>query len=184
MKKMMIVSLMIFVMGMCVFSAERFMVSVVGNYFVPADGGYKDIYGSSMFDPELKAGYKIFGDVYIWAGYGFFSRTGETKELKEEAKSTQHFLSAGAGYNGTISKRMGFNVELGLFNASYKEEAMDEAVTGSAMGFGVKGEILFGFGKGLFAKITLGYTRASDTIEEEDIKLGGFNSGIGVEVRF
>ena len=184
MKKFLLISVIVLVFSVCVFSNERFIVSVVGNFLSPADSYYKEIYGSSVFDPELKAGYKIVKDVYIWAGYGFLSKKGTTPTLGENAKATQNFVSSGIGYNGKISGKVGFNAELGLFFASYREEAMEEVITGSATGFGVKGEILYGFGKGLFIKTSFGYTSASDEVEDVKIKLGGMKAGIGVEVRF
>jgi len=184
MRKIMFVSLMILVLGVWAFSEEKFMVSVVGNYLNPSDSGYKDIYGNSVLFPEFKAGYKLLKGFYIWAGYGFFSKKGTTSELKQEAKSTQHFLSFGIGYDGKISEKFGYKAELGLLNASYKEEAMNEEIAGSSIGFGVEAGVLFRIFSGFFVKISAGYLSASDKIEDVGIKLGGFKTGIGVEARF
>ena len=184
MRKIMFVSLMILVLCVCGLSGEKFMVSVVGNYLHPSDSGYKDIYGSSVYYPELKAGYKVYKGFFIWAGYGFFSKEGTTTELKQEARSTQHFLSFGIGYDGKISKRFGYKAELGLLNASYKEEAFGEKETGNSIGFGVETGILYEISSSFFIKISVGYLSASDKVEDVEIKLGGFKTGIGVEVRF
>lgn len=184
MRKIMFVSLMILVLCVCGFSEEKFMVSVVGNYLNPSDSGYKDIYGSDVFYPELKAGYKLYKGFYIWTGYGFFSKKGTTTELKQEAKSTQHFLSFGIGYDRKISEKFGYKAELGLLNASYKEEAMGEEVTGNSIGFGIEAGILYRVWSGFFVKISAGYLSASDKVEDVEIKLGGFKAGIGVEARF
>jgi hypothetical protein len=184
MKKTLRVSLIIFVLCISVFSGEKFMVSVAGNYLNPSDSGYKDVYGSSVLLPEIKAGYKLYKGFYIWAGYGFFSKEGTTTELKQEAKSTQHFLSFGIGYDGKISKKFGYKAELGLLNASYKEEAFGEKVTDNSIGFGIETGILYRIWSGIFIKISAGYLSASDTVEDVKIKLGGFKAGIGLEARF
>lgn len=184
MKKTLRVSLIIFVLCISVFSGEKFMVSVAGNYLTPSDSGYKDVYGSSVLLPEIKAGYKLYKGFFIWAGYGFFSKKGTTTELEQEAKSTQHFLSFGIGYDGKISKRFGYKAELGLLNASYKEEAFGEKVTDNSIGFGIETGILYRIWSGIFIKISAGYLSASDTVEDVKIKLGGFKAGIGLEARF
>ena len=184
MRKIIFVSLMILVLSVCGFSEEKFMVSVVGNYLNPSDSGYKDIYGSSVLYPELRAGYKLYKGFYIWAGYGFFSKKGKTVELKQEAKSTQRFLSVGIGYDGKISEKFWYKAELGLLNASYKEEAMNEEIKGSSIGFGVEAVVLYRIFSGFFVKIYAGYLSASDKVGDVEIKLGGFKSGIGVEARF
>jgi len=184
MKKILFVSLMVFVLCASVFSGEKFMVSATGNYLYPSDSGYKDVYGSSLYYPEFKAGYKLYNGFYIWAGYGFFSEKGTTTELGQKAKSTQNFLSFGIGYNGKFSGKLEYKAELGGFNADYKEEAMGEEVTGNSVGFGVETGILYRVWSSFFIKISAGYLSASDKVEEVEIKLGGFKAGIGVEARF
>ena len=89
--------------GSPAWAGEALPVRVSGNVLLPADSGYKDIYGQSAFLPEIKAGMSLSGPFYLWAGYGPVSKKGETLVLKAEAKSTQHFISAGAGYRGTLS---------------------------------------------------------------------------------
>jgi hypothetical protein len=184
MNKILCATLMILVLCVFVFSGEKFMVSVTGNYLHPSDSGYKDVYGSSIFYPEIKAGYKLYEDFFIWAGYGFFSKNGTTTELDQEAKSTQHFLSFGIGYDGKISENFGYKAEIGLLNVSYREEAMNEKITGSSIGFRVDAGILYKIFSNFFVKISSGYISASDTVQDVEIKLGGFRAGIGLELRF
>jgi len=184
MRKIMFVSVLISVLCVYVFSEGKFMVSVAGNYLIPSDSGYKDIYGSSVLYPELKAGYRLVKGFYIFAGYGFFAKKGTTLEFNQEAKSTQHFLSFGIGHDGKISNRFGYKAELGLLHASYREESMGEEVTGNSIGFGIEAGILYRINSVLFVKVSAGYLNASDRIEDVEIDLGGFKTGIGVEVRF
>jgi hypothetical protein len=184
MRKTLFVSVMVFVLCAFVFSGEKFMVSATGNYLNPSDSGFKDVYGNSVYYPEIKAGYILFGGFYVWGGYGFFSKEGTTTELEQRAKSSQHFLSFGFGYCGKFSEKFGYKAELGLFNADYKEEAMGEQVTGNSIGFGIEAGILYRVLSSLFFKISAGYLSASDKVEDVEIKLGGFKAGIGVEARF
>ena len=184
MKKLISISLMILFLWISVYADEKFMVTAAGSFLMPSDKNYKEIYGKGKFYPEIKAGYKIYRDFYIWAGYGFFSARGTTiPTLNEEAESSQNFLSLGAGYSKKITNRLEYKLELGAFSVSYKEEAMEEKVTGSALGFRLEGGIVFDLIKTFFAEMTIGYLKASDTVEGISIKLGGFKIGIGFGVR-
>ena len=183
MRKIVLVSLIIMVFCVSGFSEKRAMVSLTGNYLNPSDSGYKEIYGNSVFYPEIKAGFKLYKDFYIWAGYGFFSKKGTTTELEQEAESTQHYVSFGIGYDGKISESFGYKAELGLLSASYKEEAMDEEITGSSIGYAVEAGVLCKILSSFFVKVSAGYTGASDEAGSVDIQLGGFKAGIGIEAR-
>ena len=162
---------------------QKFMVTVSGSMLFPADGGYKDVYGSSVFYPELKLAYKALNDFYVWAGYGLVSASGETVELKMAAKSSQHFISLGAGYNGSISPKLEYLVDLGAFYVGYKEEALAEEVDDSAVGFRADGSLIYRLGKNFFAGLTLGYLTASDNIMGIAVKLGGFQGGLVLGVK-
>ncbi len=166
------------------FAGERLMISASGNYLLPSDKNFKDIYGKGLFYPELKAGFKVFKGLYLWAGYGFFSANGTTPVLKLEAKSSQKFLSGGAGYLINITKKFDFKIEMGLFYASYREESMGEEVSNSAIGYRIDGGVIFNLGRIFFVEISLGNLRASDTIDDIPVKLGGFRTGIGLGLKF
>jgi hypothetical protein len=184
MRKFVFLTTVIFLLSGYAFSEGKFALSVAGNYLVPSDSGYKDVYGESVFYPELKVGFDLYKGIYIFAGYGFFTKKGRTVEFAHDAESTQNYLSFGLGYDGTISERFGYKAELGLLYASYKEESMGEKVTGSSLGFCVEAGILYRIHSVLFGKISIGYLRASDSIEDVAIELGGFKAGIGLEIRF
>jgi len=165
-------------------AGDGFQVRFTGNYLVPADSGYKDIYGKSMFYPELKAGYAFSGDFYVWAGYGFLDRQGETPVLKLEAKSSQDFLSAGLGYRGGAADGLGYFVELGLANVSYKEEAMGVTEKGSVLGFRADAGLTYTVASPLFICLELGYISTSKKVNEVTIKPGGLKAGLGVGLKF
>ena len=165
-------------------AGEQFSAEVFGSLLVPGDSGYKDIYGKSMFYPAIKAGYALSERFFIWAGYGFLCRKGETPVLKLEAKSNQHFFSLGAGYRGKLSDKLGYEAALGLVMVSYKEEAMGTSASGSAFGLRADGGLSCALFGPVFAVAELGYIYSSDKVEGETVKPGGFKAGLGLGVKF
>ena len=164
--------------------SQKFMVQINGNFLFPADGNYKDVYGSNVFFPGIRAGYCISNSIYLWLGYDYLSKSGTTPVLEEEAKSTQHFIGLGAGYRGDFSEKIGYRVQAGVVYFSYKEEALGETVSDSAIGFELEGDLVFHFNERFFILLLLGYGYGSDDVEEVSIKLGGFKSGIGLGFMF
>jgi len=173
-----------FLAGSSAWAGDGFQVRVCGSVLVPADSGYKDVYGQNAFLPEIKTGMSLSGPFYLWAGYGLVSKKGETLVLKYEAKSTQHFISAGAGYKGTLSEKLEWLAEAGLLVVSYKEEAMEVTVTGSALGFLAGAGLVYRLGERFFVAAEAGYLLASDEVEGKTIKLGGLRAGLGLGIRF
>lgn len=162
----------------------KFMISINGDIMLPADGNYKDIYGDTMFFPELNLSLKISNGFYIWGGFGMVSETGETILLGLEAKSKQNFFSLGGGYNGVLSGNLEFFVDVGAVFVTYSEETMGDKISDDAFGFRVDGILLYRLGGGLLGGVNVGYVYASDTIEDVSIKLGGFKGGLTLAIRF
>lgn len=186
MKKGILISFLVLSFIVPISAAGGFSVSFTGNYLTPADEGYKDVYGSGKFFPELKLGYKVFNGIYLWTGFGLLSATGETLELKLEAKSNQNFMSFGVGYNKDFSPKFGSKIEVGAVYISYKEESMETEVTGSAFGFRIDAGFVYNITRTFFTEVVGGYISAGDKVEEydADLKLGGFKAGVGIGVRF
>lgn len=171
-----IITLLLFAAGTAS-AADHVIVSVGMSYLQPADSGYRDVYGSRAFYPEVQAGVRLAGPLYLLGGFGILSKTGETPDLHLPAKSTQLFFTAGLACLATVSKALKFKVEAGAADVSYKEEAMETSVSGSKLGF--QGEIgLLLVGKVAFAGVNLGYLYASDTVDEVKIKLGGARASV------
>lgn len=163
---------------------KKFFIEVNGNFLFPGDSGYKDVYGSSLFYPGFEAGFKVVKDIYIFAGYGMIKDTGTTPVLGEEAKSSQNMISFGVGYSGEFSDKFGYRIGIGGVSFSYKEEALGEEVSGSKIGFLLKGGVFYNLGETFFISTSLGYSFASDTVNGVDIKLGGLQVLIGLGARF
>jgi len=175
--------MLIFISG-ALQAGQKFSASITGNILFPGDSGYRDVYGKSGFLPELKVGYSLSENIYLWAGYGYLGKKGETPVLKLEAKSTQHFLSLGAGYGGKLTAQLGYEAELGLMIVAYKEEAMETSASGTAFGFRVDAGLTYALAGPVFAAAEVGYLFASDKIEGETIKPGGFKAGLGLGAKF
>ena len=184
MKKTLTILFILIVSAGWAVAGNNFQVRFIGNYLAPADSGYKDIYGKSMFYPEFNAGYSFSSNFYIWVGYGFLNRTGETPVLKLEAKSSQSFLSLGLGYGGSFSDALGWFAELGLVNASYKETAMNVTESGSVLGFRADTGLTYAVSGPLFACLELGYISTSNKVNSVTIKPGGLKLGLGLGAKF
>lgn len=179
--------LSLFVMFAIVLNAsgdgKKMFIEVQGAVMLPSDGDFKDIYGSSVIYPRVKAAYKFGDHIYAFFGCGPFNITGETPVLKEESKSKQKICQIAAGYEGDISDKMQFRLEAGGANFTYEEEAFGESVDGSKFGIYLGGSMVYNFSKSFFATFNLGYMGASDKIGEVSIKLGGVHTGIGIGFR-
>jgi hypothetical protein len=163
---------------------RKFMVQIYGQVFFPSDENFQDVYGSSVFLPGLKVGYRILDKIYIWLGYDYLFQKGTTPVLEEEAESCQHFISLGGGYQGRISSAVGYKAELGLCAVSYTEASMGEEVSDTAIGVLFDSGIIFKLGEKFFGMVQAGYGYASDRIEGVRIKLGGFRTGAGFVICF
>jgi hypothetical protein len=184
MRKKFFALFMILLLTAYVSAGEKFMVVLSGIYLNPADKDYKEIYGSGKFYPELKLGLKLSTKIYLWVGYGLLAAKGTTPVLELETTSKQQFISGGVGYWANISKSIGFRLTVGLLYVLYREEAMSTEVSDSAVGFRAEGSVIFNIGKVFFLEVLAGYLGASDTIDEETIKLGGIGGGIGLGIKF
>jgi hypothetical protein len=163
-------------------ASDRLLVAAGVSYLLPADSGFKDVYGSRVFYPEAWAGVRVFRGVHVLGGFGWFTKKGTTPELELPAKSTQRLLWAGLGYVGEVNRSILFKVEAGPARIGYKEEALDLSVSGSALGFRAGFGLIF-LGEAVFTALDIGYIGASDTVGDVPIKLGGFKATLSVGVR-
>jgi hypothetical protein len=188
MKKTLIIIISLMLAGSLVMGAEetskKFRIQLEGTLLMPADGNYKDVYGSTVFYPGIEAGFSLSDNFFLWFGFGYLSKSGTTPVLEEEASSTQNILGLGGGYQGDFSEKLGFRVQAGILYISYKEEALGEEVSDSAIGFGLEGSLVMNFSDTIFGLVFLGYDYASDDVEGVNIKLGGFKIGLGLGIHF
>jgi hypothetical protein len=175
-------AVMFMLSGLC--AEPRFSLSLAAGLQWPADSNYKETYGQSVFLPELKAGFSVTPNIYLWAGYGLATAKGKTVVLELESKSSQNYLQVGAGYEGALSGKLGFKAELGLADILYREEALGETVSGSAIGFVLSGSLTYSLSEMFYLLAEAGYLYAKKTINAVGVKMGGPRAGFGAGLNF
>lgn len=162
----------------------RFFVSLKVGYLMSIDEDFKTVYGTGSVFPQVKAGFRIARNFYIWGGYGAVSAKGTVPEVNADAKTSQNFLSVGFKYSRDFPGKVGYKLEAAAVNISYREETLDLEIKDSAKGFGVELGLLFNIKQRLYTEVSAGYIYGTDLVLNKKIKLGGFKTGLGVGVRF
>jgi len=184
MKRIIISIGVVLLLSLSLYSGEKGSVRVTVGPLISADSNFTDIYGDVGFYPEIKAGYKIFRNIFFWIGYGYLSKKGTTPVLKLETVSVQHYFSFGAGFTSRIAEKLYYKAELGLFLVNYKEKAMGDTRSESDDGLHFNIGVIYNFSHRIFTEVSLGYLTAVDEVDEKSIKLGGFRTIIGLGVYF
>lgn len=163
----------------------KFFLGASVNMLQPADGNFKEIYGSQRTFPGIKAGFFFSKGFYLWGSCGFFSGSGEIDiyGTKMEAKTKQRFISFGPGYSAALAGRINYHLEAGAVSFTYEEEAMETKVSASSFGVAINLGVSYHFGRFFYADIFTTYM-ADSTEQARKIKLGGVTAGIGVGMRF
>ncbi len=164
----------------------KFFIKAGLNVLMPGDSTFKELYGNSQMVPEAKVGFFFTKKVYVWGGFGAFSKTGELvifdTVISTEVK--QRFLSGGVGYSTPVTDKFNFRVEAGVVSFHVEEDALDMNITDNAIGFRGDVGVTYAFGKSFFCDLYAGYMTASDTVNDYDVKYGGLYSGLMLGVRF
>ncbi len=72
-------------LSFCLFlpaAGGRFFASAGAAALFSGDSVFKTIYGNVQFGPELRAGYDLNKNFYLWLGCGFFAAKGEVPEVE------------------------------------------------------------------------------------------------------
>jgi hypothetical protein len=159
-------------------------LELTGAYLRPADGGFREVYGSGGMMPGLRLEANVLKDVSLYASYGYFSRKGTTPVLEAEAKVTQNYVTLGAAWRKGLSEKLAMGLFAGVLYVSYKEEALGETVSDNAVGFDAGVDLRWAIAGKLFLSPFLSYLLANDTVEDVKVKLGGLRAGIGLGMTF
>ena len=162
---------------------ERFFLGIWGGYFSHSNSDFREVYGSGSLCPEVKTGIKVYKNVYLWCGYGYFSTKGETLFFQEETTFSQHFFSLGPGFRVKLNPALSLEGEIGIYHVRYKEEALGEKLSGPAPGFRLNLGMMLSISQSFFADISVSYLWASEKIDGASVELGGLKTGIGIGVR-
>ena len=179
-----------FMLILLIASAEaqthRFQLELDLSYLAHRDSTYKDLYGNGSFFPELKAGIRLFSGLQATGGYGYFKEKGSIAGLEgeaAEAESLQTYYSAGLEYLFEVSWSWTFTVSGEYIWIDLEESAFFNIIKANSNAFRVGAGFIYDIGHGFFFEIFGAYASGDDTINEIDIKLGGFQGGIGLGFR-
>jgi hypothetical protein len=163
---------------------EKCLITVSGNWLSPRDRDFRSVYGKGLLYPEIRAARKVAKNFRLWAGYGFFSKKGSTPDLESPARSTQHFLAAGAELSKRWMEKLEGFADLGLILVFYEEKALADQIKGTAPGGRIDLGLRYYFGKSFLALLSVGYMAAWDKIQYAGATVkvhpGGFRAGLGV----
>jgi len=165
---------------------HRFQLALDLSYLAHRDSNYKDIYGTGSIFPELKAGLRIFSGLQVTGGFGYFKEKGTIRDLEVEAAATeslQTYYSAGLEYLFDVSWSWAFKVSGEYIWIDLEESAFAEKIEAKSNAFRVGAGLIYDIGHGFFIEFFGAYTSGNDTVNEIDIKLGGFQGGIGLGFR-
>jgi len=161
----------------------RFFVKANFDYLSSGDRKYKELYGSGSFFLQVKAGFRLARNFYIWTGYGTISVEGTIQEVDSDAMASQAFLFFGLKYTRNFSKKLGVTIEAAVVRIRYKENAFETEVTGSTNGFGFETGAVYNLGKRFFSELSAGFIYASEVLFDKEVKMGGFKAGLGLGVK-
>ncbi len=162
---------------------QKNMVTASANLFFSSAASYRQIYGQG-FMPEIKITRLLYGNISLWGGWGSISNQGFIEEVNEPARIRQTLLSFGVGYVYRLNAKMKLRSELGMTLISFKEEALDETMKGSGLGWKIGANLDYFVWKKLFATLAASFSQASDEVQTGKVKLGGFQLGAGLGFAF
>ncbi len=163
---------------------NKFMVTAGANLFFSSAPGYRQIYGNAVFMPEVKITRLVFGNISVWGACGWISQHGLIEEVNEPARINQTLLSFGAGYVYKLNAKLQLRAEAGLSYIFFKEEALEETLKGSGLGWKVGANLDYFICKKMFATLAAVFSQASDEVQTGKIKLGGFQLGASLGFAF
>jgi hypothetical protein len=185
-----VITAVTFMLILLIASAEaqthRFQLALDLSYLAHRDSNYKDIYGSGSIFPELKAGIRLFSGLQVTGGFGYFKEKGTISGLEGEeaaAESLQTYYNAGLEYLIEVSWSWTFKVSGEYIWVDLEESAFAEVIKASSNAYRVGAGFIYDIGHGFFVEFFGAYTTGDDTVNGVDIKLGGFQGGIGLGFR-
>jgi hypothetical protein len=164
--------------------APALMVTAGGNLFSSSDAGFRQIYGPSVFLPEIKITGLVHRNISVWGGFAFMAKKGFIEDVAAPAKIRQAMFSFGAGYVYRLNARLQLRAEAGMTIISYKEEALEETLKGSGSGWKIGASFDYFIVKKVFATLAASFSQASDDAQTGKVKLGGFQLGAGLGLAF
>jgi tetratricopeptide (TPR) repeat protein len=160
-----------------------FMIEIKGNYFIPSEKDFKDIYGEGlMYGGEVSAGLaKYFA---LWFGGNYFSKKGELTQTQEKTKLETYYLGGGIKLRFPLGISH-FYLGGGVNFHQYKQSTPIGDVKKGGVGYVGKVGWFIEVVRGLIIDLYGNYTYCE--IKPEDlpkINIGGLEAGIGLGFKF
>lgn len=167
-----------------VLAAGKVRLTAAAHMMSVSDEGFTDVYGSRVVLPELSLSLQVSRGLHLRLAGSMFSKNGVVAGPFDETSQTrQTFLAFAPEWVQPLGARLKLGVHAGAAYVSYREEAFEQTVTGNAFGLDAGAGLYYSVGRSLLVFLSLGYTRAADTVNDIDITLGGFKAGLGLGIQ-
>jgi hypothetical protein len=165
-------------------SDYKFIATAGPVLFRNSAAGYRQLYGTMSFMPEIKLTCLSSLDISAWFAAGLFADNGLIEEVEEEATFQELRLSFGIGYARKVNAKLRLRGELGIVGINFKEKALAMVHKGSVLGWQIGVSLDYLIKQKLFLFLTFAYSQASDEVLIGKIELGGAQAGIGLGYDF
>jgi len=184
--------------GKLIFNLYGNCLDLPANSFTGQDSQYKVFF-------EAKAAYMVQGNLYVWAGHGYFplrdswtswsSKNSFASDIRVKRTLAKRIISGGCGFfAGYLEKdQIAVRAEIGICSiANVIDTTVSDIETDELLraredrqaGIGVRGNLAFTYGlyKNIFAELSVGYMYASDKIDGVRTNLGGLHLQLGLGI--
>ena len=162
------------------FEGGKVELGASGGLFMSSDATFKEIYGKSLFVPELWFSYNVSEKICLWAEAGFLSKEGTIEEVDEKTKVKRWQTGLGLGYRIDLGEKIRLTLGAGAAWYWFKEEAMALSNSGGALGLKVKACLDYAIGNKLFLRLAPGFSAVSKNKDDLEMKMGGLQLSAGL----
>lgn len=175
-----------------------FMLSLPGNaqayvhflhlganatYFFHRDANFREVYGKGNFSFGAKAAIRLLEGLHITGGLDFLSAKGTIPDTEFDAKASQRNISAGLAYFFELSYAWEFRIGADVLYVDYEESAFGEKIQDEALAYRIEGALMWRLSPDIYFEVLSAYTYGTDDISGRSIKIGGFQTGVGLAFR-
>jgi hypothetical protein len=170
----------VFLLALALPAKDKGYVILHGTFFMPADANFKDVYGNSAIMPGIVFGMRLRRSISLFVSVDYLAKTGSTiGAIKDPTKTAQIFIAGGLELRLKLTTKHDATFRTGAVYINFTDKAFSESVKGHGIGF------LFGAGlnwkmKSFFLALDIDYLRATDTLFNNKIILGGLKTAVGI----
>lgn len=165
-------------------SAEKYRFGGSLGYYAVSDSTYKNTYGSGNFMYGGFISYDLLKILELRGEIGYFKDSGKMTLTKEKIEFSIIPLVLGTRVKLAEIKNLKPYAGAGIDFYSFKEKARLGDTSDSTFGFHVEAGAYIGLLWRLYFDLNLRYVKADAKPYDEEIRLGGLKTGIGVGLSF